>query len=93
MFEHLLRRFRDHVRRGDYLMTVHADEEMDADGLSGFDVEAAILNGRILERQRDRTTREAKYVVRGKGLDHRPVGVVAKLSPTGWMVVLTVYRD
>jgi len=93
MFERLLRRFRDHVRRGDYLMTVHADEEMDADGLRGFDVEAAILNGRILERQRDRTTREAKYLVRGKGLDDRPVGVVVKLSPTGRMVVLTVYRD
>ena len=93
MFERLLRRFRDHVRRGDYFMTVHADEEADADGLSGFDVEAAILNGQIRERQRDRATREAKYVVRGTALHGQTVVVVAKLSPTGRMVVLTVYRD
>lgn len=92
MFERLLRRFRDHVRRGDYLMTVHADEEADADGLSGFDVEAAILNGQIQERQRDRATREAKYVVRRTGLDGQALGVVVKLSPTGRMVVSTVYR-
>lgn len=93
MFERMLRRFRDHVRRGDYLLTIHADEEMDADELSGFDVEAAILSGQVVERQRDRATREAKYVIRGKGLDDQPIGVVVKIGPTGRMVVLTVYRD
>jgi len=44
---------------------------MDADKLTGFDVEAAILNGQVVERQRDHATREAKYVVRWKGLDAR----------------------
>ena len=93
MFERILRRLRDHVRRGEYLLTIHADEEMDAEEITGFDVEAAILNGQVVERQRDRTTRKAKYLVRGKGLDDQPIGVVAKISPTGRMVVLTVYRD
>jgi hypothetical protein len=93
MFERVLRRFRDCVRRSDYLMTLHADEEADADGLSAFDVEAAILNGRITERQRDRATREAKYVVRGVGLDGQAVGAVVKFSLTGRMLVLTTYRD
>ena len=53
--------------------------------MTGFDVEAAVLNGQVVERQRDRATREAKYLVRGKGLDDQPIGVVAKISPTaGW---------
>ena len=74
-------------------MTIHADEEMNADDLSVFDVEAAILGGRVVERQRDRTTREFKYVVRGKGLAGQPVGVVVKIGPTGRMAVLTVYCE
>ena len=58
MFEQVLKRFRDKVRRRRYVMTVHAEEEMDNDRLSVFDVESAILTGRIVERQRDRRTRE-----------------------------------
>jgi len=50
-------------------MTVHAEEEMDDDRLSVFDVESAILTGRIVERQRDRRTREWRYVINGHGLD------------------------
>ena len=93
MLDSVLRRLRDHVRRGDYVLTLHADEEMDADGLGVFDVEAAILSGKIVERQRDRATQEPKYVLRGRGLKAEPVGVVVKFGPTGRMVVLTVYRD
>ena len=46
-------------------MTTHAEEEMDNDGLTIFDVEGVILTGEIIERQRDRKTRELKYLVRG----------------------------
>ena len=50
------------VRAREYVLTTHAEEEMDADGLSIFDVESAILTG-----------------------------VIAKMGPTGQLVVLTVY--
>ena len=43
-------------------MTTHADEEADADGLSVFDVECAILVGKIMERQKDPETGAWKYV-------------------------------
>lgn len=46
-------------------MTIHAEEEMDEDSLSIFDVERAILTGDIIERQKDRETGEWKYLVRG----------------------------
>jgi len=77
----------------DYVVPLHAEEEMDEDGLSVLDLESAVLNGEIVERQRDRVTREWKYVVDGKGLDGGTVGVVGKLSLTGRLVIITVYRD
>jgi hypothetical protein len=93
VFERLLTRFRDKIRRRRYVMTVHAEEEMDDDRLSVFDVESAVLTGRIVERQRDRRTREWKYVVTGHGIDGTTVGVVAKLSSSGHLVILTTYRE
>lgn len=74
-------------------MTMHAEEEMDDDGLTIVDVESAVLTGRITERQRDPRTREWKYVVVGASIDGDAVGVVGKLGPTGCLVVLTTYRE
>jgi len=59
---------RDKIRRRQYVVTLHADEEMDDDELTIFDVESAILAGAIRERQRDRKTKESKYLVRAKRL-------------------------
>jgi len=55
MFERILNRMREKVRSLQYVMTVHAEEEMDSDGLSIFDVEQAILTGHVVasERRRD----------------------------------------
>ena len=85
--------FERRFAQGEYLMTLHAEEEMEADHLTIFDVESAVLSGRVVERQRDRGTREAKYLVRGRGLDDEAVVVVAKVSPTGKMVIVTAYRE
>ena len=93
MHERILQRFRDRSRGLDYVVTLHAEEEMDEEGLSVFDLETAVLTGEIVERQRDRQTREWKYVVSGRGLDGATVGVVGKLSPTGRLVIITVYRE
>ena len=82
------------VRDRRYVMTVHAEEEMDADGLSMFDVENVVLTGRIVERQVDRAERERKYVIRGRPLEgDDTVVVVAKMGPTGKVVILTVYSE
>ena len=74
-------------------MTIHAEEEMDDDGLSIFDVERAILTGDIIERQRDRETEEWKYLVRGQTIEGVSIVVVTKLSPTGKMVIITVFLE
>jgi hypothetical protein len=48
-----LKRMRELIRTRQYVMTLHADDEMDADGLTIYDVEHVILTGRVTERQRD----------------------------------------
>jgi hypothetical protein len=72
-------------------MTLHAEEEMDADGLSVFDVEHCILSGRVLERQKDLPTQKFKYRVRGRTFSGREMETIAKVGPTGKLVIITVY--
>ena len=93
MFERILNSMREKVRALQYVMTLHAEEEMESDGLSVFDVEQAILTGRVVERQKDAETGEWKYLVGGKGVEGGDVVVVSKLSPTGTLVIITVYVE
>lgn len=57
------------VRALDYVMTVHAEEEMENDHLSILDVEEILLTGDIIQRQQDSDSREYKYLVAGKTVD------------------------
>jgi hypothetical protein len=68
-----------------------ADEEMNDDALTIFDIERCILTGEILERQKDKVTAEWKYRIHGKSLSDSEVEVIAKISPTGKLVIITVY--
>jgi hypothetical protein len=90
-FDHILQRIRQKVRAFDYVMTIHAEEEMEDDDLSILDVEQAILTGEIIERQHDQETGEWKYLIAGNTLTDEPLIVVGKLSLTGNPVLITVY--
>lgn len=91
MFNRILVRMRTKIRRREYLMTYHARKEMNDDGLTVYDVESGILTGNIIERQRDRVTAEWKYRIRGETLIGDDIEVIAKLSPTSKLVIITVY--
>ena len=93
MFPGILIKFKKCVRENRYVVTLHGEEEMDEDVLSIFDVERAILTGAIIERQKDSEKGEWKYIVRGQIIDGSELTVVAKLSSTNIMVIITVYRD
>ncbi len=93
MFERILERLRAKVCTRQYVMTLHAEDEMNDEGFTIFDAERGILTGEIIERQKDIVTAEWKYIVRGKAVDGGPVCIVTKLSPTGKMVILTVYVE
>ena len=91
MYDRILEQMREKIRTRQYVMTLHAEEEMDDDGLSIFDVERGILTGGIIERQKDRVTAEWKHLVEGQTIAGDPVIVVAKLSITGKLVIITMY--
>ena len=91
MFDRTLKRMRDKIRTREYVVTLHAEEEKDADDLSIFDLETCILSGEIKERQRDENTREWKYRITGKGLRGRKMEVIARLGSTGKLIIITVY--
>ncbi len=91
VFERVHRQACECIRRGDYVMTLHAEEEMSADRLTVFDVENAILTGRVAQRQKDSDTGEWKYLFRGKSLTGSAITAVVKLSRKGSLVIITVY--
>ena len=66
-----------------YSVSSHAADELDDDKFSILDLEAIILSGAIVEQQRDRVTRETKYVVRGLTLSGEDAECVVKIGPTG----------
>ncbi len=73
-------------------MTLHAGEEMIEDDLLIFDIERCILTGTIIERQYDTDTAENKYRIRGEMLSGKKIEIIAKISLTGKLVIITVYK-
>ena len=84
MYKNVLVKMREKIRKRQYVMTLHANEEMENDALTIFDVEHCILSGEIIEKQKDRNTNEWKYVAKGEcyGLDKNSIVVVGKISVT-----------
>jgi hypothetical protein len=79
------------VIKRQYVVTAHAYDEMAADDLAIWDVEGAILKGQVVEKQKDRTTSESKYRLRGKALNGSEMEVLVKFGATGKLVIITVY--
>ncbi|MFQ5824886.1 MAG: DUF4258 domain-containing protein [bacterium] len=92
MFKRILIRMREKVRRNEYVVTFHARKEMNDENITVFDVESGIFTGEILERQKDQITAEWKYRVKGKTIADGEIELIAKLSPTGKLVIITVYE-
>jgi len=93
MHERILHRLKECVREKNYVVTLHADEEIADEGLSILDVERAILSGRIIERQKEASTAEWKYLVSGPTREDKTITVVTKLGPTGKVILITVFAD
>jgi Domain of unknown function (DUF4258) len=93
MFDAIRNKMREKVRNLDYVMTIHAEEEMENDSLSILDIENGIATGEILERQKDIETGEWKYLIGGKTLDDNDIIAVVKISLTEKLVIITVYRE
>lgn len=82
---------REKIRRQEYVVTYHARKEMNDDGITVFDVERGMLTGEIIERQKDKVSAEWKYRIRGKIIAGDELEIIAKMSFTGKLVIVTVY--
>jgi len=92
MYERILKQMRERIRTRQYIMTFHAEEEIADDNLSIFDIERVVLTGKIIERQKDKKTEEWKYIVEGETISADMAVGVGKLSITGKLVIITVYK-
>jgi hypothetical protein len=73
-------------------MTFYAMEEMAEDDLDLGDVEQAILNGRVVRREKD-DPRGTKYIVEGFAADGEPqIGLVGRFIDSGRYLIITVYE-
>jgi hypothetical protein len=84
-------KIRQLIRSLQYVVAVHAAEELEDDSLSILDLENIILTGQIVERQRDARSKEVKYVVRGSTLEGIAAEAILKVGPSGKLVLITVY--
>ena len=91
MAQHTISRIRDCIRSLNFAVSLHASEELDDDNLTIFDLENIILTGEITERQRDRKTREVKFVIRGVSLEGIEAETVLKFGPSGTLFIITAY--
>jgi len=92
VFAAVLREIRDRIRARQYVVTLHAEEEMAEDELSPDDLEQGLLTGSIVERQQDKYTGEWKYRIRGSTINGEELEIVCKHGATGCVVVITIYR-
>jgi Domain of unknown function (DUF4258) len=91
MYEDVLQQLRQCIRTQRYSISIHADIELDADNLTDYNVERAILSGKIVEQQVE-VWGELKYVVRGTAYPRCQIEVVCKIDEDGELLIITVYR-
>lgn len=89
MFEKIRDKMREKIRSLEYAMTLHAEEEMENDGFPSSMLKTEFSRAKSSNGE----TGEWKYLVAGKSLDDERLVVVAKLSLTGKLVIITIYTE
>ena len=90
MYERILRRIQEKIRKADYSITRHAHREMFDDEITIIDVEHAILSGHIIEKQRDLSTGQPKYLLHGE-TPWSYIAIVVTFGSTGRLDIITVF--
>ena len=92
MSRQIIEKIRNSIKSGNYDVTYHAVEETAEDGLEICDIESAILNGKIIKKEKG-DPRGIRYTIKGLGSDlATPIGVVRRLKETGVFLIITVYK-
>ncbi len=73
-----------------YFLSSHAEEEMMEDGLDRYDIEYAILKGRI-EKRLSHDVRGTRYRIEGPVPDGRFIHVICRFHVSRDLLIITVY--
>jgi len=73
-----------------YYLSSHAEEEMVDDNLDRYDIEHAILKGRI-EKKLSEDIRGIRYRIEGPAKDGRLIHVICRFKEDLNLIIITVY--
>lgn len=85
-----LQKIRQKIVDREYYLSSHAEDEMLDEQLERFDVEHAILKGKI-ERKLTRDLRGTRYRMEGPARDGRMIQVVCRFREDSNLIIVTVY--
>ena len=77
------------VQNGLYYLTEHAEYEANIDGFNIYDIEAALMSGKV----RRTWPKENKYEVIGHSFDNKIIGVICRITQSNKVRIITVYKD
>jgi TolB-like protein len=87
-----LERIRNAILDHRYVLTEHAYDELDEDGLDVLDVESVILTGQV-DQVLAQDARGVRFVLIGKAADqHATVGVVVRFVEHDLLLIITAYE-
>lgn len=86
----MLKVIQEAIRKEQYRISTHANEEMAKDDLLAIDVEQIILTGKIARRF-TRDPRGTRYEVHGEKSDGRKAAVVCRVSASKVLLIITAY--
>ena len=87
----LIDRIRRKIHDRAYYLSSHAEEEMAEDSFERFDVENAILHGKV-DKRLTRDSRGTRYRLVGRAMDGRMMEVVCRFREKGNLIIITVYE-
>ena len=85
-----LERIRRAIREENYRISMHANEEIDAEGFAAADMESIILGGAI-SRIFTRDPRGVRFEIAGPATDGRAGYVVCRFLPSRVLLIITAY--
>ncbi len=86
----IIRRIRQKILDRNYYLSSHSEEEMLDDQLERFDVENAILKGKI-QHQLTQDVRGTKYRIEGPAKDGRKIHMICRFKEDTSLIIITVY--
>ena len=84
-----IKNIQDKIKLGEYEISYHAEKERYAEEITLSDIEAAIINGEILEDYSD-DPRGPSCLILGYSRN-RPIHIVCCYTSLKWIRIITVY--